>query len=246
MIINADLHIHSHFSKSANIDMNIKRISLEAPKKGLDLVATGDCLHPGWIQEIKKCNKIDEGTFELNQTIFILSTEIEDKDNIHHLIYFYDFSKIEEFKHKIRNKSLNVDEVGKGGDGQRLQAAVAGVRLDAGHRARLNFFHSLGNGPDVVGGRAATATDQIHKTTLGKLAHVFSNFRGGLVKATKLVGQAGIGVGRHVDVCNHRQFDDVRAHQLGTEGTIQSDRKRIEMAHRIPKCFRGLAGKSPP
>ena len=113
MIINADLHIHSHFSKSANIDMNIKRISLEAPKKGLDLVATGDCLHPGWIKEIKKCNKIDEGTFELNHTIFILSTEIEDKDNIHHLIYFQDFSKVEEFREKIRKKSVNLDEVGK-------------------------------------------------------------------------------------------------------------------------------------
>ena len=113
MIINADLHIHSHFSKSANQDMNIKRISLEAPKKGLDIVATGDCLHPGWIKEIKKCNKIDEGTFEFNNTIFILSTEIEDKDNIHHLIYFHDFSKIEDFREKIRNKSLNIDEAGK-------------------------------------------------------------------------------------------------------------------------------------
>ena len=113
MIINADLHIHSHFSKSANKDMNIKRISLEAPKKGLNLVATGDCLHPGWINEIKTCNYIDEGTFELNHTKFILSTEIEDKNRIHHLIYFYDFSKIEEFKEKIRNKTYNIDNDGK-------------------------------------------------------------------------------------------------------------------------------------
>ena len=74
MIINADLHIHSHFSKTANEDMNIKRISLEAPKKGLNLVATGDCLNSRWLQEIKKCNYIDEGTFELNHTRFILNT----------------------------------------------------------------------------------------------------------------------------------------------------------------------------
>jgi uncharacterized protein (TIGR00375 family) len=113
MIINADLHIHSHFSKSANIDMNIKRISLEAPKKGLDLVATGDCLHPQWIKEIKTCDFIDEGTFELNQTRFILSAEIEDIDRIHHLLYFYDFSKIEEFKEKIKGKSFNIEKEGK-------------------------------------------------------------------------------------------------------------------------------------
>jgi len=113
MIINADLHIHSHFSKSANEDMNIKRISLEAPKKGLNLVASGDCLNSRWLQEIKTCNYIDEGTFELNHTRFILSTEIEDKDNIHHLIYFYDFAKIEEFKEKIRSKTCNIDKDGK-------------------------------------------------------------------------------------------------------------------------------------
>ena len=113
MIINADLHIHSHFSKSANIDMNIKRISLEAPKKGLDLVATGDCLHPKWIKEIKTCNIVDEGTFELNHTRFILSTEVEDIDHIHHLLYFHDFSKIEEFKEIIRGKSIDIENEGK-------------------------------------------------------------------------------------------------------------------------------------
>ncbi len=113
MIINADLHIHSHFSKSASKDMTIERISLEAPKKGINLVATGDCLHPGWIKEIKTCNYVDEGTFELNQTRFILSAEIEDKDHIHHLIYFHDLSKIDEFKEKIKNKSSNIEKDGK-------------------------------------------------------------------------------------------------------------------------------------
>ena len=78
MIINADLHIHSHFSNSANDGMNIKTISLEAPRKGIDIVATGDCLHSGWIKEIKTCDVVDDGTFELNGTRFILSTEIED------------------------------------------------------------------------------------------------------------------------------------------------------------------------
>ena len=113
MIINADLHIHSHYSKHSNIDMNIHNISIEATKKGLDLVATGDCLHQEWIKEIKKCEYIDEGTYELNNTRFIISTEIEDIDRIHHLIYFCDFSKVEEFKEKISKKSKNIDKVGK-------------------------------------------------------------------------------------------------------------------------------------
>jgi len=113
MIINADLHIHSHFSKSSNKDMNIERISLEAPKKGLDLVASGDCLNSGWIKEIKQCDFVDEGTFELNNTRFILSSEIQDEDNIHHLIYFNALSDIEEFKEKIKNKAADIDKYGK-------------------------------------------------------------------------------------------------------------------------------------
>ena len=113
MIINADLHIHSRFSRSANEEMNIKTISLQAPLKGIDLVASGDCLHHKWIKEIKTCNRIDDGTFELNGTRFILSTEIEDKNRVHHLLYFPSLSKIEEFKKIVSKKSKNIEEEGK-------------------------------------------------------------------------------------------------------------------------------------
>jgi uncharacterized protein (TIGR00375 family) len=113
MIINADLHIHSHFSNSTNKKMNIKTISLESPRKGIDVVATGDCLHNGWINEIKNCNIVDEGTYELNGTYFICSTEIVDKNNVHHLLYFPSISVVEEFKEKIKNNSSNIDKDGK-------------------------------------------------------------------------------------------------------------------------------------
>ncbi|MDH7507315.1 MAG: phosphotransferase, partial [Candidatus Thermoplasmatota archaeon] len=61
MIINADLHIHSRFSGATSEKMNIETISLEAPRKGVDVVATGDCLHSGWMKEIKQCKVIDDG-----------------------------------------------------------------------------------------------------------------------------------------------------------------------------------------
>ena len=75
MIINADLHIHSRYSGATSDKMNIETISLEAPRKGIDVMATGDCLHSGWIKEIKTCNTIDDGTFEMNGVRFILSAE---------------------------------------------------------------------------------------------------------------------------------------------------------------------------
>ena len=113
MIINADLHIHSRFSGATSDRMNIKTISLEAPRKGIEVVATGDCLHTGWMQEIKTCNVVDEGTFEMNNTRFILSTEIEDQNRVHHLIYFPSFSSVEEFKEKIKPYSKNLETDGR-------------------------------------------------------------------------------------------------------------------------------------
>jgi len=113
MIINADLHIHSLYSGATSDKMNIETISLEAPRKGIDVMATGDCLHSGWIKEIKACNVIDDGTFEMNGTRFILSAEVEGRHRVHHLLYFPCFSAIEDFKEKIKPYSKNLETDGR-------------------------------------------------------------------------------------------------------------------------------------
>jgi len=113
MIINADLHIHSHFSNATSNKMNIDTISKYAPYKGIDVVATGDCLHKGWINEIKTCEKIDEGTFEKNGTRFILSTEIEGEKRVHHLLYFPCLSSLEEFRDSVEPFSKNIGKTGR-------------------------------------------------------------------------------------------------------------------------------------
>ena len=78
MIVNADLHVHSRFSAGVSKNMTIDTLSKEARKKGVDLLATGDCLHPGWMKEIEEMEKVDDGTLELNGTRFVLTTEVED------------------------------------------------------------------------------------------------------------------------------------------------------------------------
>ena len=113
MLINADLHIHSRFSGATSEKMNIKTISLEAPRKGVDVVATGDCLHSSWMNEIRQCNVIDEGTFELHGTRFILSTEIEAQKRVHHLFYFPDLTTVWDFKERIKSKSKNLESDGR-------------------------------------------------------------------------------------------------------------------------------------
>jgi len=113
LIINVDLHIHSRFSSATSNKMNIQNLAVVAPLKGIDVFGTGDCLHNGWMKEIKSCRKVDEGTFEKDKTRFILSTEVEAEKRVHHLLYFPSISAVDDFKERIRNKSKNLDTDGR-------------------------------------------------------------------------------------------------------------------------------------
>ena len=113
MLINADLHIHSRYSGATSDKMTIASLSVEAPRKGINALATGDCLHGAWQAEIKTCAIIDDGTFEMNGTRFILSAEVEDNHRVHHLLYFPSFSAVETFKEKIKPKSKNIETDGR-------------------------------------------------------------------------------------------------------------------------------------
>lgn len=113
MIINADLHIHSKYSGATSKDMTLEMIAHEAPLKGIQIMATGDCLHPKWLEQIKSMKLVDEGTYELFQTRFILSVEVEDKSRVHHLLYFPSISSAESFREKIKTHSKNIDSDGR-------------------------------------------------------------------------------------------------------------------------------------
>jgi len=113
MLINADLHIHSRYSGATSDRMTIAALSTEAPRKGIRLLGTGDCLHAGWQKEIKTCSVVDEGTFEMNGTRFVLSVEVEDHFRVHHLVYFPGFSAVDSFKEAVTSKSKNLDTDGR-------------------------------------------------------------------------------------------------------------------------------------
>ena len=53
MLINTDLHIHSCFSMATSKDMLINNIAIKSKEKGLNLIGTGDALHPKWLEDIK-------------------------------------------------------------------------------------------------------------------------------------------------------------------------------------------------
>ncbi|VVB96519.1 Uncharacterised protein [uncultured archaeon] len=112
MYVNADLHIHSKYSMATSPKMDIPTLALESGKKGIQLVATGDCLHPGWLAEIRKF-KEENGVFKAGDTSFVLTTEVEDMASVHHLIIVPSVSKAEELYESMKPRSSNIDSDGR-------------------------------------------------------------------------------------------------------------------------------------
>ena len=62
----ADVHIHSHYSRATSKDLDLEHLSLWAQKKGIQVVGTGDCIHPKWLEELRqKLEPAEEGLFRL-------------------------------------------------------------------------------------------------------------------------------------------------------------------------------------
>lgn len=52
MRVIADLHIHSHYSRATSPKLTLPYLDRWARIKGIGLVGTGDCTHPGWLAEL--------------------------------------------------------------------------------------------------------------------------------------------------------------------------------------------------
>ena len=50
----ADLHIHSHYSRSTSKDMNIVALTKWSQLKGTQVIGTGDFTHPKWFSELRE------------------------------------------------------------------------------------------------------------------------------------------------------------------------------------------------
>jgi uncharacterized protein (TIGR00375 family) len=112
MLVNLDLHIHSKYSMAVSADMQLPEIAREAARKGVKIVATGDCLHPMWLDAIKKLPNA-EGLFLQGDTLFVLSVEVEDSSRVHHLIFLPDIAKAEELQEAFTPYSTNLSTDGR-------------------------------------------------------------------------------------------------------------------------------------
>lgn len=67
MRINIDLHCHSNYSPSV-FNVSLERLAFVMSLKGIDIMGTGDCLFPRWLETLKKTlTEIGEGIFTLQR-----------------------------------------------------------------------------------------------------------------------------------------------------------------------------------
>jgi len=125
----ADLHLHSRYASGVSPAMTMENIALWAQRKGVDLLGTGDCLQPQWLDEIE-ANTIEaeSGLLALKPEVekqvharlperlrcplrFVLSTEVNcvapgksEMTGIHQLIYFPSLPAAREFASRIAKK----------------------------------------------------------------------------------------------------------------------------------------------
>ena len=108
-IFNADLHIHSPHSIAVSKSLNLDTMFETCKKKGLNILGTGDILQPEWLKYMESnLKKEDDGSFSYKDVFFILQTEIEDIESIHHVILFPDFDSVKEIQKKLKPYSKNI------------------------------------------------------------------------------------------------------------------------------------------
>ncbi|MFX1502604.1 MAG: endonuclease Q family protein [Promethearchaeota archaeon] len=111
---NVDLHIHSPHSIAVSKSLNLDTMLETCRKKGLNVLGTGDILQPEWFKYMESnLEKQKDGSYSYKDIFFILQTEIEDLENIHHVVLFPDFNSVKEIQNKLKKHSKNIfDEWG--------------------------------------------------------------------------------------------------------------------------------------
>ena len=114
MLVDADLHIHSRYSKAVSKAMTIPNLAKNARFKGLSVVGTGDILNPKWEGELLKyAEKVDEGTYERNGIRFLLTTEVEDNRRVHHVLIFPSMEAVREMRERLGRYSKDIETEGR-------------------------------------------------------------------------------------------------------------------------------------
>lgn len=116
MIIAADLHIHSRFSRATSSDMEVDTLAKWAKKKGINLLGTGDFTHPTYFSLLKsRLEEAEYGLYRLkgddSDLRFIPTTEVSNVytqgdrvRRIHNLILAPSFEIVERINNLLTRR----------------------------------------------------------------------------------------------------------------------------------------------
>lgn len=98
----ADLHIHSRYSRATSRDLTPEQLELQARKKGIRLLGTGDFTHPAWRKELKeKLIPAEEGLYRLRED-YALSPEAGTEEGRTRFVVSGEISSIYKQDGKVR------------------------------------------------------------------------------------------------------------------------------------------------
>ncbi|MBI2086218.1 DNA helicase UvrD [Candidatus Daviesbacteria bacterium] len=119
----ADLHIHSRFSRACSQQLNIPNLVSWAKLKGIDVLGTGDCLHPLWFAELKSQLTEDGSGFLTHNSSdvkFVLTVEVASiyshkgvVRRVHNLIFLPSFDSVAKLQQALLAKRANLSSDGR-------------------------------------------------------------------------------------------------------------------------------------
>jgi len=85
----SDFHIHSHYSMATSKKLVPEYLEYWARIKGINVIGTGDCVHPGWFKELReKLEPCDNGFFRLKNEYRLRESRELSHENIPDKVYF--------------------------------------------------------------------------------------------------------------------------------------------------------------
>ena len=101
-----DLHIHSHYSIATSKKLVPEYLEYWARLKGINVLGTGDCIHPGWMNELRqKLEPTPNGLYRLKKEHRLAESKALDHPQINKEVYFVltgEISSIYKKNEKVR------------------------------------------------------------------------------------------------------------------------------------------------
>ena len=128
MRFRADFHIHSHYSRATTEQLTPENLDYWSRLKGLHVVGTGDCVHPGWLRELgDKLEPAGDGLYRLKPSLQLSAvTETRLRDEAVRFLLTTEISSIYKKAGKVR-KVHNICVLPDLDAAQRFHARLAAI-----------------------------------------------------------------------------------------------------------------------